>query len=211
MSLHYKVCGLNNVWLKSGYKTHETKYGTSFSYSDIDGLYRAIAIHLCHCRAAMTPDTLRFLRKRLELSQTELGEDFGYTSQAVAKWEKGTSKIPLTVSRLLYLLCLKKFEPDISLREAFEISAHPCDRMEFEYIGNKWKLSHSNEKFMAHSEFLVGTIKSFSRTMGDYGQDVAFTGPAKNVLPGLREKGSASSTNVYAGVTMKGSQLAIVH
>lgn len=108
MALHYKSCGLANVWLKSGYKAHETKYGTSYSYEDIDGLYCAIAIQLCVGQKEIAPDALRFLRKRLGYSQGELGAEFGYTSQAVAKWEKGTSKIPVAVSRLVRLLCLNK-------------------------------------------------------------------------------------------------------
>lgn len=140
MALHYKSCGLTNVWLKSGYKAHETKYGISYSYEDIDGLYCAIAIQLCVGQWEVKPEVLRFLRKRLGYSQGELGAEFGCTSQAVAKWEKGTSKVPVAVARLVRLLCLNKLSPSKSLHDAFEANnTLPMDRLEFEYTNSMWK------------------------------------------------------------------------
>lgn len=140
MALHYKGCGLANVWLKSGYKAHETKYGTAYSYEDIDGLYRAITLHLCASRYEITADVLRFLRKRLCFSQGELGAELGYTSQAVAKWEKGTSNIPIAVTRLVRLLCLNKLSPCMTLHDAFESNNTLSEgRLEFEYTNSVWK------------------------------------------------------------------------
>lgn len=141
MSLHYKNCGLTNVWLKSGYKAHETKYGIAYSYEDIDGLYSAITMQLCASQREINPDVLRFLRKRLGYSQGELGAELGYTSQAVAKWEKGTSKIPLAVMQLLRLLCLNKFSPRTSLHDAFKKNnTLSTERLEFEYTNSMWKV-----------------------------------------------------------------------
>jgi len=140
MVLHYKGCGLANVWLKSGYKAHETKYGIAYSYEDIDGLYRAITLHLCTSQYEITADVLRFLRKRLCLSQGELGAELGYTNQAVAKWEKGTSNIPVAVARLVRLLCLNKFSPCITLHDAFESNSTLSEsRIEFEYTNSVWE------------------------------------------------------------------------
>lgn len=142
MALHYTGCGLPNVWLKSGFKAHETKYGVAYSYEDIDGLYSAITVRLCASQQGLTPDVLRFLRKRLGYSQRELGAELGYTSQAVAKWEKGTSKIPLAVTQLVRLLCLNKFSPHTPLHVAFEEnSTLSSERLEFEYSNSKWKVA----------------------------------------------------------------------
>lgn len=139
MTLQYKSCGIGNVWLLSGYKTHETKYGISYSYEDIDGLYRAISIALCADGWAMTSEILRFLRKRLGLSQGEFGGEFGCTSQAVAKWEKGTTNIPVAVDRLVRFLCLEKFAPQMSLHEAITRRPHSTsERLELEYINSEW-------------------------------------------------------------------------
>ena len=141
MALHYKSCGLTNVWLKSGYKAHETNYGTSYSYEDIDGLYCAIAMQLCIGQQEIKAEALRFLRKRLGYSQDELGTELGYTSQAIAKWEKGTSKIPVAIARLVRLLCIYKFFPNKSLQDAFVAMHTPSiDCLEFEYINSMWKV-----------------------------------------------------------------------
>lgn len=142
MALHYTGCGLPNVWLKSGFKAHETKYGVAYSYDDIDGLYGAITVRLCASQRGFTPDVLRFLRKRLGYSQSELGAALGYTSQAVAKWEKGISHIPLAVTQLVRLWCLNKFSPRTLLRDALEknitLSTEP---LEFEYLNSKWEVA----------------------------------------------------------------------
>jgi transcriptional regulator with XRE-family HTH domain len=151
MKLHYKSCGISNVWLLSGYKTHETKYGKAHSYEDIDGLYQAITIALCTFDWKMPPEAIRFLRKRLGYSQEEFGKEFGCTSQAVAKWEKGTSGIPVAVDKLVRLFCLERFAPSMLLHEAITLRHRPTtDRIELEYIDSKWvvagiKMSRSDE------------------------------------------------------------------
>ena len=172
MALHYKSCGLTNVWLKSGYKAHETNYGTSYSYEDIDGLYCAIAMQLCIGQQEIKAEALRFLRKRLGYSQDELGTELGYTSQAIAKWEKGTSKIPVAIARLVRLLCIYKFFPNKLLRDAFEaIHTPPIDRLEFEYINSMWKVvgarvvmhdaQISTPKCITDNIYSVGFVKHY--------------------------------------------------
>jgi DNA-binding transcriptional regulator YiaG len=142
MTLHYKACGLSNVWLLNGYETHETKYGKAYSYEDIDGLYQAITVALCTANLEITPEVIRFLRKRLGCSQEEFGRQFGCTCQAVAKWEKGTSGIPVAVGRLVRLVCLERFAPDMSLQEAITLHNNPTtERFELEYINSKWTVA----------------------------------------------------------------------
>jgi len=162
MTLQYKSCGLNNVWLLSGYKTHETKYGKAHSYADIDELYQAITIELCTVDWEMTPEVIRFLRKRLGYSQEEFGKEFGCTSQAVAKWEKGTSGIPVAVGRLVRLVCLERFAPHMLLHVAITLRhSSTTDRLELEYIDSKWtvagtKMSTSDEMDIFFEKFENG-------------------------------------------------------
>ena len=40
---HYTECGLNKVWLLSGYQSHDTPYGKGVSIQNADGLHEAIA------------------------------------------------------------------------------------------------------------------------------------------------------------------------
>jgi DNA-binding transcriptional regulator YiaG len=143
MTFHYKSCGISNVWLLSGYNTHETKYGEAHSYADIDGLYQAITIALCTVDWKMKPEVIRFLRKRLGYSQEEFGKEFECTNQAVAKWEKGTTAIPVAVARLVRLICLERFAPsNMSLHEAITLRHRPTtDRIELEYVDLKWTVA----------------------------------------------------------------------
>lgn len=166
MALHYKSCGISDVWLLSGYTAHETRYGSGYSYADIDGLYQAIAIALCTVERVMTPEDLRFLRKRLGYSQEELGNEFEYTAQAVAKWEKGTSGIPVVVSRLVRLICLDRFAPNMLLHDAITLRhSRATDRLEFEYINSKWiaagtKLQIHDELDIFYEKFENGSQSS---------------------------------------------------
>ena len=120
MSLHhYQGVPLGNVWLENGFTTHQTKWGTGTSYSDLAGLFRAIALALCISKNQLTGEGFRFLRTRLEMTQDQLGEELGCTGQAVAKWEKGeVAFIPVASARLVRLLVLSRIAPDIKLAEA---------------------------------------------------------------------------------------------
>ncbi len=40
---HYTACGLDNVWLASGYKLKTTRHGTAVAVNDVDGLHQLIA------------------------------------------------------------------------------------------------------------------------------------------------------------------------
>lgn len=142
MRLHYKTCGLSNVWLLNGYKTHETKYGSGYSYEDIDGLYQAITVAVCTTNWKITPEVIRFLRKRIGFSQAEFGKEFGCTGQAVAKWEKGTSSIPDAVSRLARIICLARFAPNMMLHEVImQRQSVTVGPLEFEYVYSTWNVA----------------------------------------------------------------------
>jgi DNA-binding transcriptional regulator YiaG len=108
--LHYTACGLDDVYLLSGYELHQTPYGNGVSVTDVDGLHRAIGLHLARDKKVLNGKEIRFLRKQMDLTQAELAELLGVTSQTVARWEKGefeTQAPSELMIRLLYLDCLK--------------------------------------------------------------------------------------------------------
>lgn len=51
-------------------------------------------------KSTMTPDELRAIRQRHQLSQDELAELVGVTTPAVSKWERGERQIPLWFVKL---------------------------------------------------------------------------------------------------------------
>ena len=98
---HYTGCGLDNVWLRNGYRIAEDVYGQSVSIDNLPGLHHTIASLLVNKAAPLTGTELRFLRIELDLSQRRLGELLGRDAQTVALWEKGQSRFPEVVDYLI--------------------------------------------------------------------------------------------------------------
>ena len=48
---HYTECGLDYVWLRNGFKRHETPYGSGVAITEADQLHKVIA------RAVVTSST----------------------------------------------------------------------------------------------------------------------------------------------------------
>ena len=131
--------GLDNIYLKDGFTIRETRYGNGVSIKDIEGLYSAISLSLCIGDFSLTPDALRFLRKRLELSQEQLGLELGCTDQAVAKWEKAETAIPTAASRMIRALTMKALFPKRSISDSItEISNKNMGELNFTFCDLGW-------------------------------------------------------------------------
>jgi len=199
MKLHYRSCGLSNVWLLNGYKSYETKYGTGYSYEDIDGLYRAITVAVCTFNWKITPNVMRFLRKRLGYSQEEFGKEFGCTGQAVAKWEKGASNITDAVSKLARIICLARFSPNMMLHEVIEQPlSDNIDSLEFEYVHSTWSVAGKKkspyseevyfEKYENESQLSIAYVDDLMVRMSpEYGKIFSLDGISNN-LPSHNEE-----------------------
>ena len=98
---HYKESGLDNVWLVNGFHVRQTSYGEALSIEDVEGLYHAIAGGLIEKVGTLSAKEVRFLRKRLGLSQKNLAMLLGGDEQTVARWERGSTAIPAAADRLL--------------------------------------------------------------------------------------------------------------
>ena len=97
--------GLPNVFLLGGFI--EEPQG-SVAYRDIDGLYRALAGAIAMRSGALTGAELRFLRKRLGLTQEDVAKLGDKSAQIAAKWEKGTAPVPLAESTVLRHIWLER-------------------------------------------------------------------------------------------------------
>jgi DNA-binding transcriptional regulator YiaG len=105
--LHYTACGLDDVYLINGF-TRETVDGEEYvTIEDMDGLWKAIGLHLVTHRKVLAPKEVRFLREHMDFTQAELGEKMRVSDQTVARWEKGqTDEIPGPADFLLRVLFL---------------------------------------------------------------------------------------------------------
>jgi DNA-binding transcriptional regulator YiaG len=105
--LHYKACGLDDVYLLNGF---EPKNG-GYVIHNLDGLHTAIGLHIVTKRKVIAPKELRFLRSQMDLTQRELGDILGQSSQQVARWEKGQSEISGPAERLIRFIFLMQAMP----------------------------------------------------------------------------------------------------
>jgi DNA-binding transcriptional regulator YiaG len=104
--LHYTACGLDDVYLLSGFK-RETINGEEYiSIDDLDGLWKAIGLHLVTTRKALAPKEIRFLRQHMDMTQAELGARLRVSDQTVARWEKDRCDLPGPADVMLRVLFL---------------------------------------------------------------------------------------------------------
>ncbi len=108
--IQFAGCGLDNVYLKDGFKTMEFKGGKAYSCVDIKGLYLAIGRSLALSRHPLSGREFRFLRNALQWSQTEAGATLDKTCQAVAKWEKGVNPVARADGHVIRLAWLRRFD-----------------------------------------------------------------------------------------------------
>jgi DNA-binding transcriptional regulator YiaG len=104
----YKQCGLDNVYLLNGFSVHETPDGKAIAVQDVEGLHRAIAMHLCLNKANLIGKEFKFLRKLLDKTQADIATLFKCDSQTVARWEKEKSAINGPAEQMIRLLYLNE-------------------------------------------------------------------------------------------------------
>lgn len=109
----YKECGLQGIFLHNGFEVIEREGEQFVSVFDTDGLHHAIGMHIVQHRKELAPEEVRFLRKTMDLTQSELGRWMGQSSQQIARWEKGQSDVPGPADRLLRaIFLLQTMGPD---------------------------------------------------------------------------------------------------
>lgn len=140
---HYPDCGLDNIYLLNGYELVETPYGAGVTVRDVDGLRKAIALHLATHKKLLDGQEIRFLRKEMDVTQSELGKCLGVDAQTVARWEKNENHVNGPAERLLRLLYLDHADGQIKvhdlLRMLDEVDASVNNRQFFEETDTGWR------------------------------------------------------------------------
>ena len=97
----YETCGLENIWLVNGFEV--VRYGDEelIKPEDVEGLHKAIALHLVRFRKVLGGREIKFIRRAIDLTQGELAHQLGTGVQTVARWEKNKVSIPGPEDRLL--------------------------------------------------------------------------------------------------------------
>lgn len=141
--LHYTACGLDDVYLVSGYEVEKTSEGEGISIKKMEQLHKAIGRSLVEEKKVLSGKELRFLRNQMDLSQAELGALVGLTSQSVARWEKGENEISGAADVLLRLLFLEHAGGTLNMRDLVkklnEIDSSIDEKFFFEKTSQGWK------------------------------------------------------------------------
>lgn len=87
----YVASGLDNIYLLNGVSHDDTPYGKMVTIKNLNGLHRAIGLHIIEQQEQMTGPEFRFLRKQIGLTQAELANMMRVTDQTVANYEKGNT------------------------------------------------------------------------------------------------------------------------
>ena len=134
--LQYRGCGLDDVWLISGYDIEEVDDERSITIRNLDGLLEAIAHWLIIRKKVLNGKEIRFLRQQLDLTQSDLARLLGCDSQQVARYEKGENKMPGPAGRLLRMLVREHYHGKISVKEILEaledLDARLADKQVFD-------------------------------------------------------------------------------
>jgi len=141
--LQYTWCGLDDVYLLSGYELVQTEDGIDTIIHDIDGLHRAIGECLVEHKKALNGKDVRFLRKQMNLTQNDLGRLMSTSDQTVARWEKGEYPIPGPEETLLRVVYAADTKGHVNVREFIEelraLDAPPKEKMVFTDTPMGWK------------------------------------------------------------------------
>jgi len=141
---HYTMCGLDNVFLLSGFRIRTTAaYGKVFSIDNIDGLHAAIGGYLVHERKSLDGKEIRFLRHEMDLSQARLAALLGVDEQTVARWEKGQANTSGPADKMIRLLYSEwigaKTEVTRLLDHLAELDETRAHKTLFKETGKVWR------------------------------------------------------------------------
>lgn len=97
----YETCGLDNIWLVDGFEIVRHAGEELIQPEDVEGLHKAITLHLVRFRKDLGGREIRFIRRAIDMTQGELAHRLGTGVQTVARWEKDKVSIPGPEDRLL--------------------------------------------------------------------------------------------------------------
>ena len=120
---HFKASGLPNVYLLNGVKIErDADYGELVTIDHLPDLFMAIAFSLVAKPERLIGAEMRFLRKRMGATQSDLGAELWVSEQTVANYEKGKTEAG-PADRALRFLFLANVADDASIAEELRLEA----------------------------------------------------------------------------------------
>ena len=125
---HFKGSGLPNVYLLNGVRIErDADYGDLVTIDHLPDLFMAIAFSLVSKPGRLTGAEMRFLRKRMEMTQAALATELWVSEQTVANYEKGKTEVG-PADRALRFLFLAHVADDGDVAEELRLEAEALMR-----------------------------------------------------------------------------------
>lgn len=143
------------VYLLGGVHFEGDEAERTVAYDDLDGLCAKLGRAIALRDSDMTGAEARYLRKRLGMSQADLGALGGKSEQVAAKWEKARLPMPRAEANLLRLRWLQSYSPtEVSGAVERLTGSHQCRPLRsysFGFHSGKWsELPDAVEAIEAH-------------------------------------------------------------
>jgi DNA-binding transcriptional regulator YiaG len=120
---HFKASGLPNVYLLNGVRIErDPDYGELVTIDHLPDLIMAIAFSVVSKPERLTGAEMRFLRKRMGASQSDLARELWVSEQTVANYEKAKTDAG-PADRALRFLFLAHAADDASIAEDLRLEA----------------------------------------------------------------------------------------
>lgn len=141
---HYKISGLDNIYLKGGVTEFicPSCGSRSTSIQNLVGLHRAISDILALAKRRLSGNELRFLRERLGFSGEELAGLVEYSEEYIRKIESGSTSPKAPYEMFLRVAIMRGMKaPDYDLRELSQRKKYKLEELRFAYKDRDWKVA----------------------------------------------------------------------
>jgi len=146
--IRYPHFALENLYLVNGYRRFAQGDDLELEFVAEEQLEESLRILVLHKPGRLTGHELRYLRRGLELTQTEFGQMVDRDAQTVARWEKSSDFVPQSVDVMIRMRFSARFQPGATIDEILSqidgaLTNRPGSIFLF-YDGADWKASSSN-------------------------------------------------------------------
>jgi DNA-binding transcriptional regulator YiaG len=104
----YVECGLDNIWLKGGFRIENDDDGECLFIDNEEELRNQIGLSIINRGDRITGREFWFLRQELGLTQRVLAHLLETDVQSIARWERSKSQTPGPADRLMRALYAEK-------------------------------------------------------------------------------------------------------
>ena len=141
----------------NGYRVFTTSEGVECEYDAPDQLEQSVRLLVLRKNEQLRGWDLRFLRRGLKLSQTDLGLLIDRDAQTVARWEKSADPVPKFADLAIRARFAERFAPEMTISELLSYidgrGKSLPEKIILSYIAGDWRVQF-NQNVIFEAEVL---------------------------------------------------------